>query len=376
VINGLTALIIGLDQRIELQFAGLLLLWVIVHGRNAFAAVRPLLSIGCLFIVGLYLALNAAVMLIDPRHVAENWPAASLRAFLYYVMFMLTVTIARHRHDVPDSAFRVLEWLFLVKFLFIIYEITHFLQTGTTRESPLFNIVIASDSLLGLRFTSSYDFLFALLAFARKHQLRRLLLLSVIILVSETRAVFLLSILFLLWSLAGGGRALRLILAGAIPALLGVMAVNLLSDTTGQQTRLLSVQGSSLSDKLEQVEVMAEQIRPAYLLTGRGLGAQLGNLVRDEKRPYSYEAQAAVLLYQGGILFFLMHVGVTLAYAGRQSFVSLIFIFSFSLLNPTLFSLAAAWFIASFATCRGQEVPWDGRRVTKPVNGPAKAVHP
>jgi hypothetical protein len=75
--------------------------------------------------------------------------------------------------------------------------------------------------------------------------------------------------------------------------------------------RLLQIRGSSVNDKLEQILAVIENFKMSHLIFGTGLGVSLPGIVRDDARPYSYEAQTPVLLWQGGI-FFLCYIRINL----------------------------------------------------------------
>ena len=116
------------------------------------------------------------------------------------------------------------------------------------------------------------------------------------------------------------------------------------------QPRLTQLSGSSLDDKLEQIDAVSGLIVSPYLLTGRGVGATIPNIVRDELRPYSYETQTPVLLWQGGLLFYLVHCGIIWSYTRGHRLIGLLIVLGLGFLNPTLFSFASAFFLTSFGT--------------------------
>lgn len=353
----LAALVLMLDQRIELQLPLVIVLAVIAlrwQPGTTWRGQRALVALG---LAAAYLVLNAAVTLSDPTGVSDSWWAAPVRVWLFYVLLIGVATALSSKRFDREAVFRTLEWLFVLKLLIVGFEGYTFLQTGEPREQPLFNMVVAPDTLLGVRFTSSYDFLFALLVLSPRRQLLRLSLLAGVIVVSETRALLLLSVLLLAWRWWQGHSTWRLAAIVAIPAALAIAAMLTLGTQEEAAPRVVQLSGSSLDDKLEQIDAVGELLPSPHLLIGRGLGASMPGIVRDEARPYSYEAQTAVLLWQGGLLFFAVHLFVICLYVRRRRVVGILLILGLGLLNPTLFSLASAFFLVSLGRTLNQPHP-------------------
>lgn len=344
----LIALALALDQRIELQALVVLGMTIFAKWRlpgTRFDSHRALLVA---LVAGTYLALNAAVALTNPAGLADNWPAAPARIMIFFLLLMCLATVTSAPKLDAEAMFRVLEWLLLLKLTIAGGELGLFLLTGEWRERPLFNVILSTDSLLGVRLTSSYDILFCLLTLSRRRVWLRAAMLVTVLLLTETRAVLLLSALFLGWrALAGNLTALAVAVVLALGIGLGAQWLQQSGNVDGNPggTRLTQLAGSSVSDKLEQVDAVKDLLLSPYLITGRGLGMVVPNLVRDEARPYSYEAQTVVLLWQGGVLFFAVYVGVMLAYGGRAGLASTSIVLGLGLLNPMLFAFASAFLL-------------------------------
>jgi len=346
----LLAAILALDQRIELQLPLMALLAIVTVHRLPAGSWQPGKAVLALLFAALYLATNSIVTFTDIAGVSDLWWAAPVRIWLYYVLLIaLAVALGASRSD-GETVFRVLEWLFVLKVLVVAVEGYVLWQTGEPRERPLFNIVLDSDTLLGVRFTSSYDFLFALLALSPRRQLPRLALLGAAVLISETRALLLLSALLLGWRLWKQGSPLALVATAAIPVVASIAVILALRTAEDATPRLVQLSGSSVDDKVEQIEVASQLIVSPYLLTGRGLGVSMPGIVRDDARPYSYEAQTPVLLWQGGLMFFLVHLTIVFAYVRRHRLAAVALVLGLGFLNPTLFSLASAFFLLTFGT--------------------------
>lgn len=347
----LLALALALDQRIEWQLPAVLVVTMLSLRRSASVHWQPGKTIAALVLAGAYIALNTAIMFMDAPRLSEAWWQAPIRIWLFFLLLSLIVPTVNAQSTHPDAPFRVIEWLFVVKLLLIVAQGLVILRTGMLPERPLFNIIISPDALLGVRFTSSYDFLFCLLALSPIHQIRRVGIIAAIVIISETRLVFLLSGLFLAWRLLGSRKMLQVALTSIIPIGIGVAAVSQLAGEEGRTPRVTQISGSSLDDKLEQMEAVGKVLQPRDLIAGRGLGMSLGNIIRDEARPYSYEAQVPVLIYQGGLLFFLLYTVIVSLFVKQRLFTGLGFIFLFATLNPTLFSAAAAYFLGALPYC-------------------------
>jgi hypothetical protein len=346
----LLALTLALDQRIELQLALLVMLGAAAALRRERVAWQFGKAAMVLGFAALYLVANSVITWTDPYAVPDNWWAAPVRIWLFYGMLVVVAALMKtHRFD-AEAVFRTVEWLFLIKVLIVALEGYTLLATGEPRERPLFNIVLDEDTLTGARFTSSYDFLFALLALSGRHPARRLTLLAAAIVISETRALLLLSLLFLEWRLWVARSPWALLAAAAVPLATATAVVALLASAgEGASPRVLQISGSSLDDKLEQVEAASKLIDASpYLITGRGLGATMPGIVRDELRPYSYEAQVPVILWQGGLLFFVVYLTIAFAYVGSHGKVATALLLALGFLNPTLFALASAFFLTAF----------------------------
>jgi hypothetical protein len=342
------ALILALDQRIELQLPLLLALTAVVVLRVKGVVWRPGTAAAALALAAAYLATNAVITFTDPTGVADSWWAAPVRIWVFYLLLIaLATSLSAPSHD-GETMFRTLEWLFLLKLLVIAFEGVHLLQTGEPRERPLFNIILSADSLIGARFTSSYDMLFALLALSARRQHLRLLIVAAALVITETRALLLLSALMLAWRLVRDRSAFSLMAAVLIPVLGAVGAITVLLAEQDNTPRLAQISGSSLDDKIEQIDVVSDLILSPYLLTGRGLGASLPGIVRDDARPYSYEAQTPVLLWQGGLMFFALHLFMLWLYGGRHRLIAIVLVLLLGVLNPTLFGLSSAFFTVAF----------------------------
>lgn len=368
----LTALILALDQRIEIQ----LLLLVGVAAMSLWHAEDVRWQFGktvvALGVATGYIALNTAVMFIDAPELGKGWWQAPLRIWIFFLILSFISPMATAQSRDSDAPFKTIEWLFIVKLLLIAVEGMYILRVGAPRERPLFNIILSPDSLFGVRFTSSYDFLFALLALSPRRQLRRLSIIGVIIIVSETRLVFLLAGMLLGWRLLGSKRVLQMLLVSVPPVLILVGVIAHFAQQSEKTPRILQISGSSLGDKIEQIDAVGQLLRAQFLLVGKGLGVSLPGIVRDETRPYSYEAQVPVLVYQGGLLFFAVYSFIVGLYIRRHLALGLTFIFLFSMLNPTMFSLAAAYFLAVFSACLDQREPHAAHRVTRAKHGPVR----
>lgn len=341
----LLALTLALDQRIEIQFLLLLALCVYSARRTPRSKLNQGKATIALVAATGYLIVNSVVTLTDPVGVSSGWWAAPVRIGLFYVMLVMLATIMSSSHFDGERAFVTLEWLFLIKLLIAALEGWYILKTGEPRERPLFNVILSSDSLIGVRLTSSYDVLFATLALSSRRPAFRLLLLACILVLTETRALVLLSLLFLGWRMMRE-RSPWLMVAGlALPVAIMLGAIMVLAQQNETSSRLTQVEGSSLDDKIEQIDAVTSQLNLAYLVTGRGLGASLPNVIRDENRPYSYEAQVPVLLWQGGLMFFVTHLGILWAYGIRKQAIGIFIILLLATLNPTLFSLSSGFLI-------------------------------
>lgn len=362
----LLALLLALDQRIELQLPLLVALAAMLLLRLGPASVATLRKAGfVLAAAALYLIANAVATHVDAVGVSDAWWAAPVRVWLFYLLLVsLAAVMDFHRFD-AEKVFRTLEWLFVFKLAIIAFEGFVLLSTGEPRERPLFNVIIATDSLLGVRFTSSYDILFALLALSRRRQLLRLALLAAILVATETRALMLLSLVLLLWRVLQDRSVWTLVAGLAVPAVLLAGAVAVVSESASDGeggSRLAQIQGSSLDDKFEQIDVVADLLPSAHLAIGRGLGVSMPGIIRDEARPYSYEAQTAVLLWQGGLLFFAVHIAILWAYAVPPRAVPIVIVLALGLLNPTLFGLASAFLVLAF----GRVLDRSSNRVAAP----------
>jgi hypothetical protein len=342
--------ILALDQRIELQLPLMVLLAIVALHRLPADSWQPGKAVLVLLFAALYLATNSVVTFTDTAGVSNVWWAAPVRIWLYYVLLIALATVLHTRRFDGDAVFRVLEWLFVLKVLVVAVEGFFLWQTGEPRERPLFNIVLDSDTLLGVRFTSSYDVLFALLALSPRRQLPRLTLLAAALLISETRALLLLSALLLGWRLWKQASPWALVATAAVPVAASIAVILALGTAEDATPRLVQLSGSSVDDKVEQMEAASQLVVSPYLLTGRGLGASMPGIVRDEARPYSYEAQTPVLLWQGGLMFFLVHLTIVFAYVRRHRVAAAMLVLGLGFLNPTLFSLASAFFLITFGT--------------------------
>lgn len=362
----LLAFLLALDQRIELQLPLLVALATMLLLRQGPGSIAPLRKAAVvLAVAALYLLANAAATHVDAVGVADTWWAAPVRVWLFYLLLVAVAAVMDNARFDAENVFRTLEWLFVFKLVIIAFEGFVLLSTGEPRERPLFNVIIATDSLLGVRFTSSYDILFALLALSPRRQVLRLALLAAMLVATETRALMLLSMALLFWRVLQDRSVWALVAGVAVPALLVAGAVVLLNDSAADGesgSRLAQIQGSSLDDKFEQVDAVSQLLPSGHLLIGRGLGVSMPGIVRDEARPYSYEAQTAVLLWQGGVLFFFVHVGILWAYARPPRLVPIAIVLLLGLLNPTLFGLASAFLVLAF-----------GRVIERPSNRVARA---
>lgn len=353
------ALILALDQRIELQLPLLLLLAAFALARVPGTAWHANKAQLALLVATGYLLTNSVITFIDPTGVADSWWAAPVRIWLFYVLLIGVATaLSSRRHD-SEAIFRTIEWLFVLKLLIVAFEGLYLLQSGEPRERPLFNIILSNDSLLGARFTSSYDVLFALLALSSRRPTIRLGLLAAALVITETRALLLLSLLFLAWRLLRDRSVWSLVAGLLLPTIGAVAVISMLVADQETTPRLTQVGGSSLDDKAEQIDAVGPLIISPYLLTGRGLGASIPGIVRDDTRPYSYEAQAPVLLWQGGLLFFAVHLFILWLYGGRHRFMAILLVLLLGSLNPTLFGLASAFFVVCFG--RVVDAPHDQR---------------
>ena len=341
------AAVLALDQRFEFQLPLILLLAGYALRRVPGTRLHAGRLAVVLALVALYLVANSAAGLMNDAGLAETWWAAPLRVGLFFVMLAALATALSSPRLGPETVFRTLEWLLLLKILVAIFEVSFILQTGQPRERPLFNIILSSDSLIGFRLTSSYDVLFAMLALSSRHMGRRLMMLAVVLVLTETRALLLLSVLFMGWHLYRERSPLALALGLAIPAASALLAVSALMADQSASTRLTQFEGSSLSDKQEQIEAVADLALSPYLLTGRGLGVSIPNIIRDEARPYSYEAQSIVLLWQGGLLFFAVYLTVLWVYGTHYRPFGMLLILGLGALNPTLFALASAFMLVA-----------------------------
>lgn len=343
----LIALTLGLDQRIDLQVPVMVLLAMATIGRyRAFVDLRAAAA-GLLLAIA-YVLLNTFMMYANDLEPPSGWWAAPGRILLYYALFMMLAAVIGALGDRREGAFKTLEWLFVVKVILIAVEGMQYLRTGAFSERPLFNLVLADDSLLGVRFTSSYDFLFPLLALTSRATLRRISFLVLVNVISETRAVLGLSVVFLFLGALQTRSLLRLTFAAALPLLVVMVLLIRYADSTGSTTRLTQVSGSSLDDKVEQVVAFARQVELPDLVAGRGLGTSLRGITRDEARPYSYEAQVPVMLMQGGIAFFVVHFLLLRPFIGAYAGLSMGILLAMSTINPLLFSLASAFFLLVF----------------------------
>jgi hypothetical protein len=349
----LLAAVLALDQRIELQLPLMVLLAVVAARKLPPGTWQPGKAVLALLFAAGYLAVNSVVTLTDTPGVSDLWWAAPVRVWLYYVLLIAMATVLDARRFDGDSVFQVLEWLFLAKVLIVAVEGYVLWQTGEPRERPLFNIVLDTDTLFGVRFTSSYDFLFALLAVSPRHRVRRMSLLVVAVLVSETRALLLLSLIMLAWRLWSIRSPWVVLASAAAPVIAAIAVVTSLGAGTESSPRLLQTTGSSVDDKLEQLDAVSGLIVSPYLLTGRGLGVSMPGIVRDDLRPYSYEVQTPLLLWQGGLLFFAFHLAIVCAYIKRRRVAAILLVLGLGFLNPTLFSLASAFFLTAFGKALG-----------------------
>lgn len=361
----LLATVLALDQRIELQLP-LLLSLTIIAARQQPAAWRADGAVIALVAAAAYLLLNSLVTFIDPNGISSNWWAAPVRVWLYYVMLIAMATVMASRHLEGDRLFQILEWLFVFKVIVVAFEGYALWQTGEPRQRPLFNIILDADTLFGVRFTSSYDFLFALLVLSPRHLMRRLALIAGLLLISETRTLLLLALLLFTWRLWRARSPWLVITAFAIPVALAGTAAFWQMGPGDTSPRLFQYSGSSLDDKLEQVEAVNELLWSPHLLTGRGMGVSMPGIVRDELRPYSYEAQVPVLMWQGGLLFFVVHISIVFAYVRRHRFAAILLVLGLGVLNPTLFSLASAFFL----TALGKAVDRPHERRQNPIRNP------
>jgi len=352
----LLALLIALDQRIELQFLLLILMTsTLLVRRGLVSKVALQKAFWLLLLATLYLSMNSVATHLSDAGVSASWWAAPARVWLFYVMLVaLAALLDAHRFD-AEKAFQTLEWLFAVKLTIILIEGYMLLNGGELREKPFFNIIITSDSLLGIRFTSSYDILFALLALSRRRLLIRLALLAGILLLTETRALMFLSMVLLIWQFIRAPSVGVLVGSFVVPLAFILMASTFIGDSRigdsrsgSEATRLTQIQGSSIDDKVEQIKSLADLLPSPHLLVGRGLGVSMPGLIKDESRPYSYEVQTAVLLWQGGMMFFLVHILILWSYAFRPRIVPVLIVLGLGLLNPSLFSLSTAFFILVF----------------------------
>jgi hypothetical protein len=341
------AVILALDQRIEWQLPLLLMVTVVAVLRVPGTHWQASKAAAAMVVVIVYLVANSLVGLTDETGLATNWWAAALRVGIFYMLLIALATAMSGPRFDGESVYRTLEWLLLLKVAIAVFEVYYLLQTGEPRERPLFNIILSSDSLLGFRLTSSYDALFAMLALSRRHALRRLLLLAAVLTLTETRALLLLSVFFLGWRLYRERSPWALAVGLAVPVAGMVLAVSALSQSSDTAPRLTQLEGSSLSDKQEQIEAVGKLIVSPYLLTGRGLGVAIPNIVRDEARPYSYEAQTLVLLWQGGFLFYALHLSILWAYGKQNRLVAIFIIVGLGILNPALFALASAFLLVA-----------------------------
>lgn len=343
----LTAAALALDQRIEYQAILVTILAAIELRKGcSWAAIRMALILTG--VVAIYLALNTLMMFIYDLNIAENWWAAPLRVFLYYLLFLMLNGIVLSHKDKAEAAFEIVEWLFVAKILLIAWEGLIYLSTGSFSDKPLFNVIIANDAILGVRFTSSYDVLFPLLVFSLRRQALRLSLATAANLLCETRIVLLLTLLFLAWKLVRGRRFFSTLFIAAAAVTAAIFGVMKLSDDGATTTRLTQLSGSSLDDKVAQIEAVRNQLSFPCLVAGCGLGTSLPGIIRDEARPYSYEAQVPVLLIQGGVLFFMMHFFIVTRYMHLRHISALLIVMAVSVTNPMLFSLASAFILLTF----------------------------
>lgn len=346
----LLALLLALDQRVELQLPLLLLAAVVAWFRSPRPVDSPALAATrkVLLAAAAYLLLNSVVTHVDQVGVTETWWQAPVRVWLFYLSLGALAFLIEARHMDREDLFRTLEWLLLVKLVIIAFEGAIVLQTGEPRDRPLFNIILAPDSLLGVRFTSSYDVLFALLALSRQKQLLRLVLLAAVVVLTETRALMFLAAALLAWRLARDGSLASVAAGILVPAIAAVGLVAYVGSESDTAPRLAQIEGSSLDDKIEQIDTVESRWMGPHLLTGRGLGVSLPGIIRDEQRPYSYEAQTPVLLWQGGLMFFALHVWALWLFARRSPTIPIVLVLLLGFLNPTLFGLASAFLVIAF----------------------------
>jgi hypothetical protein len=343
-LNLLLAIVLSLDQRIEYQFP--LVIFTALYALKKIPGTKLLKNKATfsLFIITAYVVLNSLVALTDPVGLASNWMAAPARLIVFVVLLIaLTTATSSPKYD-SEATYRTLEWLVGIKVLICIVEFYIFLKSGEIRERPLFNIILSADSLFGVRVTSSYDVLFSLFALSRRRVSIRLSLLLLVLVLTETRALLMMSVIFFAWRLYQE-KAKTAIISGAFVAAMIVGNYFLIQLTEQTSSRLTQVDGSSLSDKIEQIEMASHLIPSPYIITGRGLGMTMADLIRDEARPYSYEAQAVVLLWQGGLLFYAAYIAVMSAYGGRTKYISIGIIIILGTLNPALFALASAFLL-------------------------------
>jgi hypothetical protein len=358
------AFVLALDQRIEWQLPLVLLLALVALRASPGARLHGGRAALALLAAGGYLIVNSLVSLTDPAVLASNWWAAPLRVGVFYVLLIALAAAMSARTFDADAVFRTLEWLFVLKLAVAAFETAVLLQTGEPRERPLFNIIISNDALLGVRLTSSYDVLFALFALSQRRVALRLSLLAAVLLLTETRALVLLSLLLLAWRVWRERSPWALAAGLALPALVLGGSIAALSESAGTVSRLVQLEGSSLDDKLEQIDAVRTLILSHTLPIGRGLGATVPNIVRDEARPYSYEAQGPVLLWQGGLMFFAVHLSILWAYGTRFRALAIAIVLGLSLLNPTLFALASAFLVLALGKMFPPSAPHARRTAT------------
>lgn len=347
MINILLAVLLALDQFFAVQF---LLLVVLVLFRPFLVGSKlPFLSLDELLILlgsALLLSVNTISNLYSANITEGYWLYAQIRVGLWYVLVIMAVRLfAQHSNAIDFLS--VLKKLFWLKMILVTAYCSGLLDPRL--DATFFNFVQDENSLIGGRFGSSYDYLFALLVLPKKHYARHTLMLAAILFVSQTRMVLYLAILIACFQFFWGHR--KYLVRIAFVAVLTVAVAISFRPEIGEkiwQGRLASISGSSLNDKLVQIEAVAVNLDAGNLLFGEGLGAGLPGITRDRERPYSYEAQSVVLLYQAGFLFLLFHVIVMYWCSHKHKLFPVFCVLLIALTNPALFGLSAIFLLQAY----------------------------